>query len=210
MNKSKRDARIHLPDPEEMSPAQRKVFDAVVDGPRGAVVGPLRAALLNAELANRWQKLGEILRYNTSLPKRISELAIIVTARRWNSDLEWVIHAEAALKAGVCVDTIAAINRNTVPTFKSEAEEVAYEYTRQLQSHGQVSEHTYNQALDEWSDLGVVELTAVIGYYTMVSMTLNAHHIPCPPSNVEELIEDKSGTLTDLGDVPTKASLVFP
>jgi 4-carboxymuconolactone decarboxylase len=206
MSNEKRGARINLPKPEDMSPAQREVHDEVVRGPRGAVVGPLRAALLNAELASRWQKLGEILRYDTSLPKRISELAIVVTARRWNSDLEWQIHAEAALKAGVPVDIIAQINRCNAPEFANHADEVAYNFTCELQTHGKISDATYAQALGEWDELGVVELTAVIGYYTMVSMTLNAHHIPCPPSNVEELIDTKTNTLTDLGIVPTKAT----
>ena len=91
--------RIAFPTPETMSPEQRRVYDTVVSGPRGVVVGPLRAALHSPELADCWQQLGAFLRYRTCLPPRLNELAILVTARRWNSELEWVVHAEAALKA---------------------------------------------------------------------------------------------------------------
>jgi 4-carboxymuconolactone decarboxylase len=80
--------RIPLPGVEAMSPDQKRVFDAVVDGPRGRFVGPLRAAVHNPVLADRWQQLGETLRYNTVFPPMMSELAILVTARRWNSELE--------------------------------------------------------------------------------------------------------------------------
>ena len=77
--------RIPLPPVEELNPEQRQVYDAVVAGPRGVVRGPMRAALHNAELADKWQQLGELLRYRTSLPPRLSELAILVTARHWTA-----------------------------------------------------------------------------------------------------------------------------
>jgi 4-carboxymuconolactone decarboxylase len=173
-------ARILLPVPETMSPEQRAVFDAVVSGPRGALVGPLRAALHNPELAGRWQQLGEILRYRTSLPARLSELAIIVTARRWNSELEWVIHSDAARKAGLPESVIEAINAGRIPKFDDRQDAEVYAFARELQMYGHVSEEAYAPVRERWHERGVVELTAVIGYYTMVSMTLNAHRIPLP------------------------------
>ena len=94
-------ARIPLPTPETMTPEQRRVYDAVVSGPRGALRGPLLRALHRPELADKWQQLGELLRYRTSLPPRLSELAILVTARHCNCELEWHIHEEMALKAGL-------------------------------------------------------------------------------------------------------------
>jgi len=93
--------RIPLPGPEEMTPAQRRVHDAIISGPRGTLIGPLRAAIHNPELAERWSALGEILRFRTSLPKRLSELAILVTGRRWTSQVEWWVHARAAADAGL-------------------------------------------------------------------------------------------------------------
>ncbi len=93
-------ARVPLFSPDSMTPEQERVYRAVVDGPRGTVVGPLRAALHRPELADRWQRFGEILRFGTSLPAWATELAIVVTARRWNSQLEWHVHARAAASAG--------------------------------------------------------------------------------------------------------------
>ena len=163
-----------------MSAAQRQVYENIISGPRGRLVGPLRAAIHNPELAERWQKLGEILRFGTSLPPKLNELAIIVTARRWNSQIEWHIHADAALKAGLGAKAIEALKAAQEPPFEEEAEFVVYEYARQLQQHGAVEPGVYARAVELWGAAGVVELTAVVGYYTMVSMTLNAHEIPMP------------------------------
>jgi 4-carboxymuconolactone decarboxylase len=181
-------ARIHLPTPDGMSAAQRKVFDAVISGPRGRFIGPLRAAIHSPELADRWQKLGEYLRYSTVLPRKLNELAIVVTARRWNSELEWVAHARAARSAGLAESVLEAIRQGRKPDFEDLAEAEIYDFVCELQMTGQVSEPVYKRVLARWEPRGVVELTGVIGYYTMVSMTLNAHCIPLPPDFAPELI----------------------
>ena len=173
-------ARIPLFSPESMTAEQERVYRAVVDGPRGTVVGPLRAALHRPELADRWQRFGEILRYGTTLPARLNELAIVVTARRWNSQLEWHIHAEAALRAGLSQAVLDAIRTGAQPVFDDADEADIYEFARQLQQTGNVDEEVYQRVMRRWGDVGVVELGAVIGYYTLVSMTLNIHQIPLP------------------------------
>ncbi|MFX1676456.1 carboxymuconolactone decarboxylase family protein [Paraburkholderia sp. A2WS-5] len=173
-------ARIPLFSPESMTAEQERVYRAVVDGPRGTVVGPLRAALHRPELADRWQRFGEILRYGTTLPARLNELAIVVTARRWNSQLEWHIHAEAALRAGLSQAVLDAIRTGAQPAFDDAEEADIYEFARQLQQTGNVDEEVYQRVMHRWGNVGVVELGAVIGYYTLVSMTLNVHQIPLP------------------------------
>jgi 4-carboxymuconolactone decarboxylase len=173
-------ARIPLASPETLTPEQRPVYDRIVAGPRKRVVGPLLAALHNPELANRWQQLGELLRYQTSLGPQVSELAILVTARRWNTPLEWQVHAEASRKAGVPEAVVEAIRGSSAPEFEDAELAAVYEYARQLQEHGQVSASTYQDVLERLGIAGIVELTAVIGYYTMVAMTLNAHQILRP------------------------------
>lgn len=173
-------SRIPLPTLESMTAAQRAVYDNIVSGPRGRLVGPLRAVLHNPELAERWQRLGEILRFNTVLPPKLNELAILVTARRWNSQIEWFIHAQAAAAAGLSDEVIAALKEARSPEFLDELEALVYEFARQLQQHGTVDDDTYARAVAIWGPVGVVDLTAVIGYYTMVSMTLNVHEIPMP------------------------------
>jgi 4-carboxymuconolactone decarboxylase len=191
-----RAARIALPTLETMTPAQRAVHDAVVKGPRGAMIGPLRAALHNPELADRWQRLGEVLRFSTSLPRRLSELAILVVGRRWNAQLEFHVHAQVARDNGLDAAVIDAIRTSSAPTFIHGEEMLIYEFSRELVSRGQVSDAVYRDAMQRWSAVGVVELTALVGYYSMVAMTLNAHHIE-PPEGVALLL-DHSGELTEL------------
>ena len=112
-------ARIPLPSPEEMSPEQRRVYDAIVTGPRGRLVGPLRAALHRPELAEKWQQLGELLRYRTSLPPMLSELAILVTAWHCQSNLEWHIHEQIAIAANLPRSVIDQISTGIRPDDRS-------------------------------------------------------------------------------------------
>ncbi|PLC52135.1 carboxymuconolactone decarboxylase [Pollutimonas nitritireducens] len=202
-------SRIPLPTVESMTPEQRVVYDNIISGPRGRLVGPLRAVLHNPELADRWQRLGEILRFGTIFPPKLNELAILVTARRWNSQIEWYIHAQAAEKAGLHPEVIQALKDGQVPPFTDDAETIVYEYARQIQQHGTVDEAVYARAVALWGAVGVVELTAVIGYYTMVSMTLNAHEIPMPDEAPDPLIAPVVAGSPALSTMP-KATLKEP
>jgi 4-carboxymuconolactone decarboxylase len=173
-------ARIPLPGPDTMTPEQRRVYDAVVKGPRGVVVGPLRAAIHRPELAEKWQEFGALLRYRTSLPPRLSELAILVTARHWGSQLEWHAHVPPAREAGLAEDVIEAIRHKKRPGFANDDERAVYDYASELHARHTVRQPTYDRALGCLGTVGIVELTALIGYYTMVAMTLIAHEIPLP------------------------------
>ena len=179
--------RIPLFGMSEIPEAQREVFERIVNGPRKTLVGPLRAALHNPVLADRWQALGQVLRYETSLPPKLSELAILVTGRHWNSELEWTIHAGEARRAGLQATVIDAIRDCKVPVFEDEDERWVYEYCRDLLQRGQVDDEFYKKIVSRWSETGVVELTAVVGYYSMVALTLNAHRIPLPDTIPAEL-----------------------
>jgi 4-carboxymuconolactone decarboxylase len=191
--------RISFPEPDDMNVEQRSVYNEIVSGPRGTLVGPLRAALHNPALADRWQKLGRVLRFETSLPKRLNEVAILVTARRWNSVLEWAIHAGDAAQAGLDEGIIEAIRTGEVPDFSADpAAAGIYEFSRQLVQTGDVDQATYKAVLDKWGEVGVVEITAVVGYYSMVAMTLNVHRIPLPPG----VSADLPGRFGDLAMVP--------
>ena len=191
-------ARIPLPDPAEMNAAQRRVHDAIIAGPRGTLIGPLRAAIHNPDLAERWSALGEVLRYRTSLPKRLSELAIVVTGRRWTSQIEWWVHAKAAADAGLPAAILDAIRDGKAPDFTEADDALVYEFAAALQQTGQVPRALYDQAVARFGVAGVVELTALIGYYTMVSMTLNAHEIPLPEGVAPPLTAPSEGGLHKL------------
>lgn len=177
-------ARIPLPSPEAMTSEQRRVYEQIVTGPRGRLVGPLRAALHRPELAEKWQQFGELLRYRTSLPPILSELAILVTAWHARSNVEWYIHEQVAEKAGLPRSIIDSIKQGTRPATENADFLVVYDYARELNETSDVSEPVYQRALSRLGTVGIVELTALIGYYTMVAMTLNAHRIPLPDGAV--------------------------
>jgi len=187
--------RIPLPSSRDdlTEDAQREVWDRVVSGPRGRVVGPLRAAIHAPELARAWSALGESLRFGTSLGKRLSELAIIVTGRRWSAQVEWTVHAQAAADAGVEPAIIAAIRDGAPPRFAQPDDALVYDYTRLLLRDGTVPAALHAQVTQRFGVKGVVELTALVGYYTMVSMTLNAHGIPLPEGETEPLAAPARG-----------------
>ena len=172
--------RISFPGPDTMDAAQRRVYDKVVSGRRGKMVGPLRAALHSPELADRWQALGEFLRYNTSLTPRLSELAILVTGRACRSPFEWYAHRAEALKAGIEQTIIDDLLAERMPADLTAEEALVVQYAVELNRFNSASDATYAAALQQFGERTLVELTALVGYYTMVAMTLNAHEIPLP------------------------------
>jgi 4-carboxymuconolactone decarboxylase len=198
--------RIPLPSADEMTLDQRAVYDEVVSGPRGRLVGPLRAVIHSPDLASRWSKLGEFLRYNTCLPRALSELAILVTGRRWNSQVEFHIHRLEGLAAGLDPAVIEAIRLGRAPIFTDVAAAEIYEFSRQLQQTGTVAEVDYAAVRSRWGERGVVELTALVGYYTMVSMTLNVHGIPLPDDSEPPLAGTSGDDLTELPRAAPSAS----
>lgn len=185
--------RLHFPTVEEFTPDQKRVYDDVVSGPRGRMVGPLRAIIHSPELAARWSQVGIFLRYQTCLPAKLNELAVIATGRYWNSQLEFQIHAEAARVAGLDQAIIEAIRLGQAPQLADEAEAEVYEFTRLLLQTGNVTDVLHAAITKRWGEQGCVELTAVIGYYTMVSFTLNAHEIPVLDGAVPPLPVSGSG-----------------
>lgn len=172
--------RIQLFPHDNMSPEQAAVLERIVSGPRGRIQGPLRAALHNPELADKWQALGALLRYGTTLPPRLSEIAILITGRACNSPFEWYAHRIEAEKAGIEQQIIEALLAQTEPPGMSEDDAAVYHYAMELNRDKSVSDATYAVALARLGARTVVELTALIGYYTMVAMTLNCHEIPLP------------------------------
>ncbi len=173
-------ARLSLLTPETMNPDQRRVHDKIISGRRGRIQGPLRAALHNADLADRWQALGELLRYNTTLTPRQSELAILVTGRACRSPFEWYAHRLESEKVGIEQAVIEAILADAVPPGLSQDDALIVQVATELNRSNSVSDGTYADALARLGERRLVELVALVGYYTMVAMTLNAHEIPLP------------------------------
>lgn len=172
--------RLKLLEPETLSAEQRKVYDAIASGPRGGVRGPFLALLHVPELADRIQHLGELLRYNTSLGPRLSELAIIVTARGLRCQYEWFAHAKLAAQAGIPAAAIEAIRTDRDPGFTEPKERLVHDFARELVGNRRVSDATYDAVTRTFGTRGAVELAGLVGYYSMIAMTLNAHDINPP------------------------------
>jgi 4-carboxymuconolactone decarboxylase len=179
--------RIEMPALDDLTGEQRRVHDEVVAGLRGRVPAPMRAWIASPELAQRAQHLGEFLRYETSLPPRLSELAILVTARHWTSHFEWFAHKKEALAAGLDPAAIDAIAQRREPQLAGDAERVVYAFARRLhETHG-VDDALYGHAVALLGERAVVELVGLLGYYTLVSMTLNTFEIGLPEGTLPEL-----------------------
>jgi 4-carboxymuconolactone decarboxylase len=176
--------RIPLYPNDTMDADQRHVLDKIVSGPRGRIQGPLRAVLHNAELADRWQALGALLRYQTLLTPRQSELAILVTGRACRSPFEWHAHRLEAEKAGIETPVIEALLVERVPDDLSDDDALVVRVAIELNRLRSVTDATYADALARFGPRKLVELTSLVGYYTMVAMTLNAHEIPLPEGAV--------------------------
>src|SRR3979490_501558 len=169
---------------DKMSPAQRKVAEDIMSGPRQGLRGPFNAWLRSPVLADRLQKVGEYIRFNTSLDKRVNEMAIIMTAQAWGSQYEWYAHAPLAIKAGLDPSIVAAIGAGRKPEQMKDDEAVVWEFTTQLRRDHAVDDATYAKALEKFGEQGIMDLIAVNGYYDVVSMTLNVARVT-PPAGEE-------------------------
>jgi 4-carboxymuconolactone decarboxylase len=167
-------------DPEKFSPEQKKVHEAILAGPRGKVVGPLKVWLNNPGLAEHAQALGAYARFNSSLPPRLSELAICVTGAFWKANFEWYAHAPLAIKAGIDPTAIEAIRIGGTPKLEKSDEQVVYDFVREIVQTKRVSNATFERARKEIGLTSVIDLVGIIGYYSLVSVTLNAFEIPLP------------------------------
>ena len=167
--------------PDQMSPEQRQVANDIVAGPRGAMAGPFNAWLRSPPLADRLQKVGEYVRFHSSIPHRLNELAILVTARAWSAEFEWWAHYQIAMKAGLDAKIADAIAAERRPEGMSEDERIVYDFCSELQHQKAVGEATFQAAKARFGEQGVVDLIGVTGYYTAVAMTLNVARVPVPP-----------------------------
>jgi len=177
-------ARLKTIKNRDMTERQRQIYDEIVSGPRGQVRGPLAIWLYRPELADRAQRLGQYCRYNTSLEPRLSELAILTTARIWNAAFEWQTHVPHALAGGVDSSIIDSLSADQTPNFANEDEEIVYRVTREINISRQLSDDTYNQVVKILDVEATVDLIGLLGYYALISMTIKAFNIPS--------IEDKS------------------
>jgi len=173
--------------PEQLSPAQQAAAQAVIDGPRGAVYGPFVPLLRSPELMECADRMGEYLRYRSAIGNRLSELAILLTAREWNQQVEWAIHAPIAQRCGIGATIIDAIAARRRPAAMLVDEEVVYDFCMQLHRDKKVGDATYANAVALFGEKGVVDLMGINGYYTLLAMVMNAAQTPAPASSAPPL-----------------------
>ncbi len=165
----------------EMNEAQRKAAAELVAGPRKGVKGPFVPLIRSPELMERLQKVGEYLRFQSSLEQRISELIMLIVSREWTQHFEWFVHVPLGRKAGMASETIDAIAEGRRPSGMPVDEEIVYDFCDELLRTKGVSETTYRRAVKAFGENGVVDIVGVAGYFTTVSMVMNAAHTPPVP-----------------------------
>jgi 4-carboxymuconolactone decarboxylase len=166
--------------PEQWNAAQRDVAQAMIAGPRGAVLAPFVPLLRSPELAGHVQRVGEYLRYRSSIGVRLTELAILVTAAEWQQAVEWAIHVPIAEREGVSPALIAALERRERPTPMADDEAAVYDVCIELHRLHRVSDATWARAIARFGEAGVVDLIGINGYYAMLAMAMNAARTPLP------------------------------
>lgn len=184
------DQRLAAPDSASYTPHQREIHDAIASGPRGVVRGPLAVWLHRPELAAKAQELGRYCRYGTMLDARLSELAILVTGRIFGSEYEWQAHKAHALKAGLSPEIIEAIRRNEKPDFTAPEEAVVHDVARAAHKTRQVTDALYARAVELLGEQRLVDLIGLLGYYTLISLTINIFRVP-PIGDAEPELADE-------------------
>ena len=175
-------ARVPELRPEQLTEHQRELA-AELGSSRGGGVetgGPWGLLLRNVELCERAGRFGTMLRDSTSVPKRLSEIAIAVTARYWTADFEWYAHAPKALLAGVSGQVIEAIRERQRPLFEHKDEEAVYDFVTELYEKKLVSAPTYRALVEHIGATGAIELTAIAGFYSTVAMLIVAFEVELP------------------------------
>lgn len=166
--------------PAELNPAQKRVHDQIVAGKRGRFGGPFQLLIRAPEICGLASQMGEHLRWGTSLPDRLSELAIITTARFWRAQYEWYAHAPLAEKAGVPAAAVEAIRTGGTPSFTAADEALVYRLCSEIFRTQRLSDQSFNEAVAALGEQGLVEIIGIIGYYTLIGNTLNVFQVPLP------------------------------
>src|SRR5215216_3324767 len=179
--------RLKLLSPGEMSAEQKETYDEAISGKRGAPPAPMMAWLNSPDMARHATRLGEQLRFNTMFPAKLSEIAILVTARHWTSHYEWFAHKRLALKGGMDPKIIEDIRDRRTPTFDDPKGQMIYDVAKSLHEGKGVSQPLYDEAVKVLTERGIVEVIGLCGYYTMVSMTLNTFEFGLPEGEVSDL-----------------------
>ena len=172
---------------DQLTPQQKTMADHILAGPRGSLDGPYNMLLRSPEMGDLAQQFGASLRFHSSLPPRLNEFAIIITARAWTAQHAWTVHKQAALQAGLSPALCDAIANGRRPASMQPDEEAIYNFATELINTKQVSDAAFAAVKEKFGERGVVDLVGVLGYYHFVSMVLNVDRYPVAPGTQPEL-----------------------
>ena len=186
-------SRISYITPENFTQAQERLFKSIASGKRGAgrapedllnpeggMSGPFNPWLRSPVLGEAAQRLGETVRFESALSPQLRELAILMVAAKWKAQYEWWAHEKIARREGLDERIIESVKAETLPDLSNPTEAVVYNFARELLDEHRVSDHLYDEAIKLLGETGAVELVILLGYYTLVSMTLNVFEVPVP------------------------------
>ena len=176
------------PIPEnQQSEAQKKAVAEFAAARKTGISGPFVPMLRSPEVMNRARAMGDYLRFNSVLPPRLSEFAILITARHWTQNYEWDAHNQLALQGGLSADIIKAIAEGRRPDKMAADEDVLYTFCDELHRNQSISDATYARAVSTFGEQGVVDIVGISGYYTLLAMVLNTARTPVPAGHTPAL-----------------------
>jgi 4-carboxymuconolactone decarboxylase len=173
--------RLPLLSEDLWNPDQRRVAESLKNGPRKGVVGPFIPLLYAPSISERIEPLGSELRFFGTVDRRVHELVVCFVAAATRNEFEWAVHVPVALSLGVSAAQIDALRRSVTPENLTDDEATALEFALSLLERNEVSDQVFDRAKASFSESGVVELTAVVGYFVMVCWLLNVARTPAPP-----------------------------
>jgi len=165
---------------DKLTEAQKRAVEEFKAARNADVSGPFVPMLRSPEVMSRARAMGDYLRFRSTLPPRLSEFVILLTARRWTQQYEWNAHAPLALQAGVSRDIVNAIAEGRRPERMAEEHDILYTLCDELQRNQSVTDATYAQAVAKFGEAGVIDVLGITGYYTMLAMVLNTARTPLP------------------------------
>lgn len=169
-------AQDRLPEipPDQLTEAQKEASKTFLEDRKVPVFGPFVPLLRSPQLMLQAMSMGDYLRYHNSLPQKINEFVILITARVWTQQLEWQIHYPIALKAGLPQSIADAVAKGDRPQGMDEAEEIVWDFSTQLHQDKKVDAKTWSRAVAEFGEQGVIDMAGTNGYYDFLAMTMNA------------------------------------
>lgn len=173
--------------PERWTDEQQRYAQEIISGPRGGLIAPFVPLLRSPELMAHVSRLGEYLRYRNAIGFRLSEFAILITARHWTQQVEWAIHVPIALREGVSTVTIDAIAQGQRPPDMDDLQAAVYAFCDELNRNRMVSDRTWTEVTSRLGDRGTMDLVGIVGYYALLSMVMNAARTAVPASSVPPL-----------------------